>query len=172
MSRRAMLNYLPFTKPKTIERGAARPGGKKMSGDIIQDLKNDGQRKFELEIPLDMSFGDALNNLVGTFDELIQASAEWSGGDGLKTALVQEIEGWRGIFKKAAQVAGNDGALMVARVGEGESVGHILGLAKSGNEVMKHFQVTGELASDSLKLFFLLSAGGGPKMITDIGFGS
>ena len=137
-----------------------------MDENFIVELVAEGEKKFSFEIPLSMSFGDAINNLIGTVNEVIGASENWKDQDGLKSVIALEANGWREIFKKALQVADD-----LSSVGDGDNADKLIGLANSGNKVMKHLHVSGERGSDALKMYFVFSVVAGPKFVTSLDFG-
>jgi len=142
-----------------------------MDENFLTELVAEGEKRFGFEIPLSMTLGDALNSLKGTLDEVIGASGDWKDQEGLKSVIAIEAEGWREIFKKAIEVAGADELSLVNTLSEGDNINKLVGLANSGNQVMKHFYIRGEPASDVLKMFFVFTVAPGIKLETSIDFG-
>ena len=142
-----------------------------MDENFIMDLVADGEKKLGLDIPLSMTFVDALNGLKGTVSEVIEASEGWKDQGGLKNMIALEAEGWKGIFQKASQVASGDDMSLVNTLADGDNADKLLELAKSGNKVMKHFFIMGEVAADSLKIYFVFQSAPRPQFTTSIDFG-
>lgn len=142
-----------------------------MDENFIIELCEEGEKKFGFEVPLAMPFVEALNAIKGTLGEVIQASGGWKDQDNLKTLIALEAEGWLGIFAKAMQVAEASGSAMVDTLGESGNAQKLIGLANSGNQVMKHFYISGEEGSDVLKMYFAFRKSPGIKMETSIDFG-
>ncbi len=141
-----------------------------MDDNFIVELAAEGEKKFGFEVPLAMTLSDALTNLKGTVEEVISASDGWKDQDGLKSLIVVEASAWLEIFKQAMQVAAADPLSPVATLSEGNA-DKLIGLANSGNKLMKHFYIYGQPGSDALKMYFVFKTAPGVKMVTSIDFG-
>jgi hypothetical protein len=142
-----------------------------MDENFLAELAAEGEKRFGFEIPLSMTFGDTLNSFKGTLDDVIAASDNWKDKDGLKSVIGIEASGWRQIFQKAVDVASNDELSFVTTLGEGDNAQKLIQLAGSGNQMMKHLFIDGEVASDVLKMYLVFRIAPGPRITTDIDFG-
>jgi hypothetical protein len=142
-----------------------------MDENFLKELVAEGEKKFSFEVPLTMSFGDALNNLKGTVEEVIKASDGWKDEKGLRMEIAMEAEGWKAIFAKAYEVSARSTQALVNTLEDDDNAGKIIGLAKSGNQAMKHFHVFGEQSANALKMYFVFVMAAGPKIISSIDFG-
>jgi len=143
-----------------------------MDENFLAELVAEGEKSFGFEIPLSITFVNALNSFKGTIDEVIAASDGWKDQEGLKSMIAVEAAGWREIFLKAVDVASKDELSFVAKLEEGDNAQKLIGLANSGNKVMKHFYIHGEAASDVLKMYFVFRHVSGTRIAdTTIDFG-
>lgn len=142
-----------------------------MDENFISELVAEKEKRFGFEIPLSMTFSDALNSLKGTLDEVISASDNWNDQEGLKHTIAVEARAWREIFKKALEVAGADELSMVNTLAENDNADKLVGLANSGNKLMKHFYMSGESASDVLKMSFVFRTQSGIQIQATVDFG-
>ena len=143
-----------------------------MDDNFLVELAADGEKKLEFAIPNSMTLGDALSNLKGTVDELVEAAKGWKDSRGLKSAIILEGKAWSEIFQKAYNKVAGDDLGLVTTIGEGKNSRKIIELGKVGNEQMQHFFVHGDPGAEELYMYFLFSSGPGPKMISSIEFGS
>jgi hypothetical protein len=142
-----------------------------MDENFVKELVAEGEKKFSFEIPLSMSFGDALHNLKGTVEEVIQAAETWKDEGGLRTQIALEAEAWKGIFARAYEVAAQSTQVLMGSLEDNDNAGKIVALAKSGNAALKHFHIFGEQGTDALKMYFVFVTSPGVKIISSIDFG-
>ncbi len=142
-----------------------------MDENFILEMAQEGEKKLAIEIPGGMGFGDALNGVKGTFNDVVQASDGWKDKDGLKTLVALEAQAWRDIFGKALEVAGSDESSLVSSIGDAESMAKLEGLIASGNKVMEHVYLQAKKSGDAVKVYFAFRTKPGVHFTSSLDFG-